>query len=476
MDLHDYHKILHRRAANLPTVAACWLRLLLLLSCSFLLTAPAAGQNDNARLTAGEITRAAQLAEKLRTRTDNVSQYLWENLSPDTQELLTQENNTDAPAEPLLKALLADLNRIIQGPVWYEESRFAGVTLAPETARLLRSSPTDAQFMRFLNRWLLEDAYPQEIVATKFPVTSKPPVYWPAPPPASAALKPRPAPEGMTPPVAAPPAPLPTPPLPAGLETSPFYQALQRLGVRLPEDCYDEVGQRIVAEYGAVFVAQDVKPPTRCLFADEAATQDFQGQSELSQTVTVRGVRMTLQSQALSLFGAAYNEGLRTGVKLTPRGADAAQRSWGKTVELWHSRVAPALTHWTQRGNVTPAEAARIRALAVREQVAAVLELEAQGLYFSKDLAKSILFSVAAPGSSQHIALLALDITEFESPRARALLAKYGWFQTVRSDLPHFTFLGVSEDQLPALGLRLEIVNGHRFWLPDLRPAAPPQQ
>jgi hypothetical protein len=34
--------------------------------------------------------------------------------------------------------------------------------------------------------------------------------------------------------------------------------------------------------------------------------------------------------------------------------------------------------------------------------------------------------------------------------------------------MPHFTFLGVKEDELPSLGLK-EVTNGGRsFWVPDL--------
>lgn len=455
----------------------CWFYVLLV--CCLLGTGQVSGQNDNTKLVKSEIKNLAPLVAKLRVHQDSVAGYLWESFSPETRELFTKEEAAETPSEALVKVLLEELNRVIQGPVWYDAGRFAGVTLAPETERLLKSDPADAYYKRLLNRWLLEDAYPQEIEPTKFILTSRAPVPTPTPAPLGLVLRPRSDGDnanGAANATASPnatPVPTPTPPLPEGLETSPFYQVLKLRNIPLPEDCYDAVGRRIVAEYGAVFVAQDVKAPPRCLFASDDETQAFQTQPDLATTVTLRGVRVTLQNQALQLFGQAYNEGLRTGVKITPRGPDAAQRSFSKTAELWRSRLLPALAHWTQRGKISAEEAARIRNLPLREQVAAVLELEAQGFYFSKDLTKSILYSVAAPGSSQHIALLALDVAEFESPRVRALLAKYGWYQTVKSDLPHFTFIGVPETQLPQLGLRLEVVNGHRFWLPDVKPAPP---
>src|SRR5205085_1615421 len=133
---------------------------------------------------------------------------------------------------------------------------------------------------------------------------------------------------------------------------------------------------------------------------------------------------------------------------------------------LWASRVEPALEHWLAQKCLTPDEAVAVHALAPEAQVAAILELEARGLFCSKDLAKSILYSVAAPGASQHLALVAFDVAEFTDANVRATLARHGWFQTVRSDLPHFTFLGVREKELPDLGLGRVEERGQTFWLP----------
>ena len=97
-----------------------------------------------------------------------------------------------------------------------------------------------------------------------------------------------------------------------------------------------------------------------------------------------------------------------------------------------------------------------------------VLELEENGLYFAKDLSKSIIYSVAPPGTSQHLSMLALDVAEFDDKDVRALLIEHKWFQTVVSDLPHFTYLGVREDELADLGLK-KVLSCHRtFWLPDV--------
>ena len=97
-----------------------------------------------------------------------------------------------------------------------------------------------------------------------------------------------------------------------------------------------------------------------------------------------------------------------------------------------------------------------------------MLELERGGVFFSKYFDKSILQSVAAPGASQHLAMLAFDVTQFQNPRVCRLLSHHGWFQTVLSDLPHFTYLGLDECELPARGLRRVESGGQTFWVPNM--------
>lgn len=120
-------------------------------------------------------------------------------------------------------------------------------------------------------------------------------------------------------------------------------------------------------------------------------------------------------------------------------------------------------------GRLSKTDAARLRALAPREQVPEILLLEQQGLFFSADFTKPILNSVAPPGASQHLSMLALDIRQSDNRKVRAILARHGWFQTIPLDLPHFTYLGVPESQLPSLGLKLVEQKGRPFWVPDLK-------
>lgn len=230
----------------------------------------------------------------------------------------------------------------------------------------------------------------------------------------------------------------------------------------------DEVGRRILKEYGAVFVARGgAVPPTRVVFRDEAEVAAFQ-KSAGSARETVGGVSIELQPAAVKALKNAVAEANQSGASITPRGTDAAKRSYQDTVVLWKSRVDPGLTHWSGQGRISAADAARIRALSPYEQVPEIFKLESQGMYFAKDLSKSIIYSVAPPGTSQHLSMLALDVSEFNDAKVRSILAKHGWHQTVVSDLPHFTFLGVTESDLPKLGLKKVNDGGRAFWIPDI--------
>ena len=64
--------------------------------------------------------------------------------------------------------------------------------------------------------------------------------------------------------------------------------------------------------------------------------------------------------------------------------------------------------------------------------------------------------------------MLAFDVADFDRPEVRSILGRHGWFQTVTSDLPHFTYLGAPESELPELGLKLVENAGRNFWVPDM--------
>lgn len=249
-------------------------------------------------------------------------------------------------------------------------------------------------------------------------------------------------------------------------------RALKRHGVRPDRFCRkdDVVAQRVLEEYGAMFVASTrVRVPPVCVFSSEEEVLQFQ-ESVAVQAEAFGETMLELQPAALQALIDARAEARMEGLDVSPRGgAEAGRRSFEDSVRLWRSRVVPALDHWQQEGRLTEAAAARLASLALPRQVAEVLELEKQGILFSTDFSKTILQSVAAPGASQHLALLAFDMAEFRDERVRRTLMRHGWFQTVRNDLPHFTFLGLRETDLETHGLaRHTEADGQVFWVPDV--------
>jgi hypothetical protein len=230
----------------------------------------------------------------------------------------------------------------------------------------------------------------------------------------------------------------------------------------------DAVSQRLLKEYGAVFVAKNgAVPPVTVVFKDEAAVSAWQSKVDISREI-IGGIAIELQTPAMNALKEAIREAEENDLKITPRGADSARRDYTETIELWASRVNPGLTHWVSQGKLSQSEADRIRLLSPAEQISEIFKLEEQGMFFAKDLSKSIIYSVAPPGTSQHISMLAFDVQEHDDPNVREILAKYGWFQTVISDLPHFTFLGAKEDELSGLGLKKTGSGGRVYWIPNI--------
>ncbi len=231
----------------------------------------------------------------------------------------------------------------------------------------------------------------------------------------------------------------------------------------------DSVARRVLEEYGAIFLAnKKVKTPPVCIFTSEAQVEKFQDGIDYV-TETIAGADIELQTAAMDALLEAREDAQKEGLDITPRdGAEAARRSYEDSLHLWNTRFLPALDYWLAEGKLTEEEVMRLKGLPLHDQIAEVLELEKTGIYFSKDLSKSILYSIAAPGTSQHIAMLAFDVNEFDDPRVREILAKHGWFQTVLSDLPHFTYLGLKEKDLPKNGLKSVEADGQTFWVPNV--------
>ncbi|MBK9165740.1 MAG: hypothetical protein IPM21_17870 [Acidobacteria bacterium] len=227
------------------------------------------------------------------------------------------------------------------------------------------------------------------------------------------------------------------------------------------------VARRVFKDYGAMFIAaSEVRFPSNCVFASEEEVSAFQG-TVASRTATIGGRTIELQSAAMDALDKARAAAAKRKLTITPRGASAAKRSYADTFRIWKSRFDPALKHWTARGKIKPEDAELAAKMETTDQVAQVIEWEKDSIWFSTGFNRSIFSSVAAPGTSQHLSMLALDVAEFANKDVRAILNQHGWFQTIIDDTPHFTYLGLDESELPKRGLIAAEKEGFKFWIPN---------
>jgi hypothetical protein len=229
--------------------------------------------------------------------------------------------------------------------------------------------------------------------------------------------------------------------------------------------------QRLFAEYGAIFVT-NATPPPQIIFTDAAQVNAFQSELAITQA-KIGEYEIELQEEAMGALVAACQEAAISRLSITARAADAGRRTYEDTVGLWLRNVGRGLEHWLETGRLATPRAELIRSLSPVEQVAIILEMEVQEeVYFGTFFDKSILYSVAAPGASQHLSLLAFDVAEYKDSEVERILNAHGWFRTVVNDLPHFTYLGYQEGELPRLGLKQ--MSGKygeltfNFWIPAL--------
>lgn len=231
------------------------------------------------------------------------------------------------------------------------------------------------------------------------------------------------------------------------------------------------VERRLFAEYGAVFATTAIPPPV-IIFTGADQVEAFQASLKIS-TAVFGDHEIALQAEALDALMTAASEMAECGGSITARAADAGGRSYAETVSLWTRNVGRGLEHWEHLGRMAREQADSIRKLLPVDQVPPILNLEdTHQLYFGTFFDRSILYSVAAPGASQHLSLLAFDVAEYANPEVERMLGRHGWYRTVPNDLPHFTYLGHIEAALSDLGLhRIERTYTERvydFWTPSL--------
>lgn len=236
------------------------------------------------------------------------------------------------------------------------------------------------------------------------------------------------------------------------------------------------LARRVFAEYGSIFSASEtVILPSTCIFIDEAEVSAFRSKAPITQ-INVNGVNLLLQKDAAQALSRVVTDAAQQSITIAPLdGPIAAARTFYESTRIWNSRFEPALRYWVQTGKITAEEESAVRAMKLAKQVEKVIEWEFRGLLFGTGRMRSIFSSTAPPGTSQHISLLAFDVAPPLTPTKRSIMNAHGWYQTVVNDPLHFTYLGVTEAELPRRGLKAVLVDGIIYWVPNIAAASPSQ-
>ncbi|WP_071191117.1 D-alanyl-D-alanine carboxypeptidase family protein [Trichormus sp. NMC-1] len=185
----------------------------------------------------------------------------------------------------------------------------------------------------------------------------------------------------------------------------------------------------ILRAYGTVFINQqpEIKLPPKVILDNEQQTQEYQG--NLRVDLVEGTTECYLQKAAAEAFNKARH---LQKIPLKSGYSGDCTRSFATNLRFWQKYTNSQTLSQVQQGKET-----------------------------------KILGTVAPPGTSQHLWGLAIDL-RVSSAAQRQALNQNGWFQTVENDLPHWTYLGWNEEDLPKFGLRNKTVNGITYWVTPL--------
>ena len=125
-------------------------------------------------LSEDDLKDLGSLAVKLQDTRAVISQHIAPQLSAETQQLLGKYDGISSPSLALQKALLTDLNKILQAGPLYDAESFADIELSEQTDGLLAQNPESGEALVRLNRLLLSDAYPHEVASPTEKQTENP--------------------------------------------------------------------------------------------------------------------------------------------------------------------------------------------------------------------------------------------------------------------------------------------------------------
>ncbi len=125
-------------------------------------------------LSEDDLKDSGSLAVKLQDTRAVISEYIAPQLSAETQQLLGEYDGISNPSAELQKALLDDLNRLLQVGPLYDAESFADIELSEQSQEFLAQNPQSGEALVRLNRLLLADAYPHEIASPTEKQTENP--------------------------------------------------------------------------------------------------------------------------------------------------------------------------------------------------------------------------------------------------------------------------------------------------------------
>lgn len=186
----------------------------------------------------------------------------------------------------------------------------------------------------------------------------------------------------------------------------------------------------LLRAYGSVFVNPNpqIKLPQKVLFTNEQETKQFQSSLTLTQVKnTSQCYLQKLAAEALNQARAQVQIPLKSGY-----GASDCTRSFATNLRFWHKYANNKTLEQVRQGKET-----------------------------------TILGVVAPPGASQHLWGLAIDLRVTTEAQKQAL-NQNGWYRTVENDIPHWTYVGISEDKLTDNGFQNKVIRDITYWVTPL--------
>jgi hypothetical protein len=119
-------------------------------------------------LSADDIIDVSHFIGRLSHQSDPISSFLWKSLTHEEQVMLKEYDAQAHNANQVKDIIAEDLNKIIGGTNIFSWERFSGVKVRGIATALIFNDPTvNRGAQPYINRMLLEDAFPSELSRTK---------------------------------------------------------------------------------------------------------------------------------------------------------------------------------------------------------------------------------------------------------------------------------------------------------------------